>query len=99
MMFSKAAVRQLSRFTTSTTTRFTAARSFGASANVEESFQEYGKHVFSGAVADEYLKMHGASVALLKDPTWVQHSSDTVAAAVFDWYVTYGRRRWNDAFR
>ena len=62
-----------------------------ASTTVEQEFESYGKNVFMGAVADEYLKAHGASAALLKDPTWVTHSSDTVAAAVFDWYVTTTR--------
>lgn len=52
-----------------------------------EPYEEYGKHVFTGAVAEEYLSKHGASADLLKDPSWVQHSSDTVAAAVLDWYV------------
>jgi len=50
-----------------------------------EPYQDYGKHVFSGAVADEYLKKHGASGDLLDDPSWVKHSADTVAAAVLDW--------------
>ena len=50
-----------------------------------EPYADYGKHVFSGAVADEYLKNHGASAELLKDPSWVKHSADTVAAAVLDW--------------
>jgi hypothetical protein len=48
--------------------------------------------VFTGKIADEYLNKHGASVELLKDPTWVNHSSDTVAAAVFDWYVCCRRQ-------
>lgn len=50
-----------------------------------EPYEDYGKHLFTGAVADEYLAKHGASAGLLKDPTWTQHSSDTVAAAVLDW--------------
>jgi len=55
-----------------------------------EAYEEYGKHVFSGAVADEYLQKHGASAALLDDPSWVKHSSDTVAAAVLDWSTDNG---------
>ena len=39
----------------------------------------------TGTVADEYLKKHGASVELLKDPAWVKNDPDTVANAVFDW--------------
>jgi hypothetical protein len=56
-------------------------------ASIAEQFKEYGKMVFTGKVADGYLQNHGASAELLKDPTWVNHSSDIVAAAVFDWYV------------
>jgi hypothetical protein len=48
-------------------------------------YQDYGKNVFTGSVADNYLKKHGASIELLKDPSWVKTSSDTVANAVFDW--------------
>lgn len=54
-------------------------------ASVEESFAEYGRNVFTGKVADEYLSKHGANSELLKDPAWVSHSADKVAAAVFDW--------------
>lgn len=61
-------------------------------ASVAEQFEDYGKTVFTGKVADEYLSKHGGSGALLKDPTWVNHSSDTVAAAVFDWYVVHCSR-------
>jgi glutamine synthetase len=48
-------------------------------------YEDFGKNVFTGAVADEYLKKHGASVELLKDPAWVKNAPDTVADAVFDW--------------
>ena len=50
-----------------------------------EAYSDYGKHVFKGTVADEYLKKHGASAALLDDPSWTETSADTVAAAVLDW--------------
>lgn len=50
-----------------------------------EQFEDYGKSVFTGKVADEYLTKHGASGDILKDPTWVNNHSDTVAMAVFDW--------------
>jgi hypothetical protein len=56
-------------------------------ASLADHFKDYGKLVFTGKVADSYLQSHGASADLLKDPTWVNHSSDIVAAAVFDWYV------------
>ena len=48
-------------------------------------FEDYGKAVFTGKVADEYLTKHGASGAILKDPTWVSTHADVVANAVFDW--------------
>ena len=50
-----------------------------------EPFEDFGKSVFSGKVADDYLQRHGADASLLKDPTWVKTHSDTVANAVFDW--------------
>jgi len=48
-------------------------------------FNDFGKNVFTGKVADEYLSKHGASKEVLDDPTWVQTHSDAVANAVFDW--------------
>jgi hypothetical protein len=57
-------------------------------ASIKDQFEEYGKMVFTGKVAEEYLSKHGSSSELLNDPTWVNHSSDTVAEAVFDWYVS-----------
>ena len=50
-----------------------------------DQFQEYGKSVFTGKIADEYLSKHGATGDVLKDPTWVNTHSDVVANAVFDW--------------
>lgn len=50
-----------------------------------EQFEEYGKAVFTGKVADEYLAKHGAKGEILKDPTWVKNHADTVAKAVFEW--------------
>ena len=50
-----------------------------------EPYADYGKSVFSGRVADEYLKKHGSSVDILNDPSWVSTHSDTVANAVLDW--------------
>lgn len=50
-----------------------------------EPYSDYGKSVFTGRVADEYLKKHGASGALLKDPAWTSTAADTVAKAVLDW--------------
>lgn len=53
-------------------------------------YEDFGKNVFSGKVADEYLKKHGASREILKDPSWVNDHSDTVANAVFDWAIDRG---------
>ena len=50
-------------------------------------YEDFGKNVFAGAVADEYLKKHGSSIEILKNPTWVNTDSDIVANAVFDWCV------------
>lgn len=55
--------------------------------SMKDQFEEYGKMVFTGKIAEDYLSKHGSSAELLNDPTWVNHSSDTVAEAVFDWYV------------
>lgn len=52
-------------------------------------YEDFGKNVFSGKVADEYLKKHGASGDVLNDPAWVKNHADTVANAVFDWYVFF----------
>ena len=54
-----------------------------------EAYEDYGKHAFTGKVADDYLKKQGASGDLLKDPSWTQTKSDVVTAAVLDWCVSY----------
>lgn len=53
-------------------------------------FKLYGKHVFTGKVADSYLQRQGSSGAILKDPSWVKSKSDIVAAAVLEWAVEHG---------
>ena len=50
-----------------------------------EPYSDYGKSVFMGRVADEYLKKHGSSASILKDPSWTNSHADTVAKAVLDW--------------
>lgn len=69
------------------TSRTAAPVAFGAARNFAsaEPYSDYGKSVFTGRVADEYLKKHGASIATLKDPAWTSTSADTVAKAVLDW--------------
>jgi hypothetical protein len=52
-------------------------------------YEDFGKNVFTGKVADEYLRKHGGSKELLNDPNWVNDDADTVANAVFDWYVLF----------
>ena len=83
-MFAQA-TRHLIRREGSTAARLNTARAL--SSGVDDLFSDYGKHVFTGAVADEYLAKQGASAELLNDPSWVTHSSDKVADAVFEWYV------------
>uniref|UniRef100_A0A7S4A8V0 GS catalytic domain-containing protein n=1 Tax=Pseudo-nitzschia australis TaxID=44445 RepID=A0A7S4A8V0_9STRA len=53
-------------------------------------YEDFGKNVFTGKVADEYLQKHGASAATLKDPNWVKDDADKVANAVFDWAIDRG---------
>jgi glutamine synthetase len=48
-------------------------------------YEDYGKHVFTGTVADTYLKKHGADASILKDPSWTKTHADVVANAVLDW--------------
>lgn len=48
-------------------------------------YEDFGKNVFTGKVAAEYLEKHGASADTLKDPSWVKDDADKVANAVFDW--------------
>ena len=70
------------------TSRTAAPAAFGGAARnfaSAEPYSDYGKSVFTGRVADEYLKKHGASIATLKDPAWTSTSADTVAKAVLDW--------------
>mmetsp|Transcript_13970 Transcript_13970/g.26773 ORF Transcript_13970/g.26773 Transcript_13970/m.26773 type:complete len:712 (+) Transcript_13970:77-2212(+) len=55
-----------------------------------EQFEDYGKAVFAGKVANEYLSKYGASSDTLKDPTWVTTHADAVADAVFDWAIDNG---------
>lgn len=55
-----------------------------------EAYGDYGKHLFKGTVADEYLKKHGSSAAILDDPSWTANHADTVAAAVLDWAIDHG---------
>mmetsp|Transcript_8178 Transcript_8178/g.17686 ORF Transcript_8178/g.17686 Transcript_8178/m.17686 type:complete len:315 (+) Transcript_8178:94-1038(+) len=55
-----------------------------------EPYADYGKSVFTGRVADEYLKKHGSSADILDDPSWTTTHADTVANAVLDWAVDRG---------
>lgn len=59
----------------------TAVRSFASI----DPYSDYGKALFTGRVADEYLKKHGSSGDILKDPSWVKSHADIVAKAVLDW--------------
>ncbi|KAL7565243.1 hypothetical protein ACA910_014541 [Epithemia clementina (nom. ined.)] len=50
-------------------------------------FEDFGKNVFAGTIAEEYLSRYGESKTLLEDPSWVKTHADTVANAVFDWAI------------
>jgi len=69
-----------------------AAATLGAARTMAsiEPYADYGKGVFTGRVADEYLKKHGSSGDILKDPSWTATHKDTVAAAVLDWAIDRG---------
>ena len=82
MLATTAAARSLLRHTSRTTAQ--AAASVRTFASIEP-YSDYGKSVFTGRVADEYLKKHGSSGDILKDPSWTVSHSDTVAKAVLDW--------------
>ncbi|KAG7357283.1 glutamine synthase [Nitzschia inconspicua] len=84
-------------FATSAAFKALARREASRNANINvramanlAAYEDFGKNVFTGSVADEYLKKHGASVELLKDPSWVKTAPDTVANAVFDWAIDRG---------
>ena len=84
MIASAAAVRKIAQREVQRNT-LGATRAFASL----DAYSEFGKTVFTGSVADEYLKKHGSSGDILKDPSWVKNHADTVANAVFDWYVDY----------
>jgi glutamine synthetase len=82
MFASTAAVKQLVRREASRANA--ASITLRSMANLA-AYEDFGKNVFTGKVADEYLKKHGASGEILKDPSWVKNNADVVADAVFDW--------------
>jgi len=57
-----------------------------------EVFKGYGKHIFTGELADYYLKKNGSSFAEYQDSTWVKDRSkaDKIAAGVLEWAVDHG---------
>merc|ERR1719253_1476449 len=85
MLATAAAARQLARASRSAS-RLGGIRCMGGI----EAYEDYGKHAFTGKVADDYLKKQGASGDLLKDPSWTKTHSDVVAAAVLDWATDSG---------
>jgi len=83
MLASAAAVRKLAQRELARSATLGGVRTMASL----DAYSDFGKSVFTGNVADEYLKKHGASGDILKDPSWVKDHPDTVANAVFDWYV------------
>ena len=55
-----------------------------------QSSDDYGKHLFTGDIADKYLTKQGLPAGILSDHSWTQTSSDKVAAAVMDWAHDHG---------
>jgi len=78
------------QFTDKSTTSFAAVASFAKDPLTVPQFQDYGKNVFTGKVADGYLQKHGVSSDVLKDPKWVEEQADVVAAAVLEWATDNG---------
>ncbi|CAJ1942294.1 unnamed protein product [Cylindrotheca closterium] len=62
-------------------------------------YDDYGKDVFTGKVADEYLKKHGASKELMNSGNWTVADPDTVANAVFDWAIERGANTYCHLFQ
>jgi len=87
MLATSAAARSLLARTASRAAAPALGSSLGATRSFAsvEPYADYGKSVFTGRVADEYLKKHGSSADILDDPSWVKTHSDTVAQAVLDW--------------
>lgn len=54
-------------------------------------YPDYGKHVFTGKVAEHYLSAYGGSLSMMEDPSWVKDRvrADTIAAAVLHWAVDH----------
>jgi hypothetical protein len=50
-------------------------------------FKPYGKHVFTGKLAEHYVTKHGGSATTMADSSWVKDrkQADIVAAALLDW--------------
>lgn len=86
MLASAAAVRTLA----ARSSRFAASTGAIRTMASLDAYEDFGKHVFTGTVADQYLQKHGSSAAILDDPSWVQNHADTVAAAVLDWATDNG---------
>lgn len=84
MLSYSAAARVLARRTFSPS--IIGARTFASL----EAYDDFGKNVFTGKVADQYLQKHGLSGDVLDDPTWVKNHADGVANAVFDWAIDNG---------
>eukprot|EP00568_Trieres_chinensis_P002215 CAMPEP_0183290816 /NCGR_PEP_ID=MMETSP0160_2-20130417/399_1 /TAXON_ID=2839 ORGANISM="Odontella Sinensis, Strain Grunow 1884" /NCGR_SAMPLE_ID=MMETSP0160_2 /ASSEMBLY_ACC=CAM_ASM_000250 /LENGTH=727 /DNA_ID=CAMNT_0025451485 /DNA_START=45 /DNA_END=2228 /DNA_ORIENTATION=+ len=93
MIASSAAVRSLaaslSRTAAGGRTAFAASGAVRTFASVDI-YSDFGKGVFTGKVADEYLKKQGADGSVLKDPNWTKTHADVVAAAVLDWATDNG---------
>eukprot|EP00929_Paragymnodinium_shiwhaense_P058490 TRINITY_DN2928_c0_g1_i1.p1 TRINITY_DN2928_c0_g1~~TRINITY_DN2928_c0_g1_i1.p1 ORF type:complete len:725 (-),score=193.65 TRINITY_DN2928_c0_g1_i1:304-2478(-) len=57
---------------------------------------QYGRHLFKGAVADKYLQGQGAAPGLLNDGSWTKdmEKADKVAAAIVEWARANGAKNY-----
>jgi len=83
-------VNSINKFNEKSSTSSLAAKTFDRDPLTVPGMEEYGKNVFTGTVAEKYLKKYGESVETLNDPNWVNEKSDNVAAAILEWATDNG---------
>lgn len=71
-------------------TSFLNAKTFSKDPLTVPGLEDYGKNVFTGKVADQYLKKYGLSKDVFQDPNWVNEKSDDVASAILEWATDNG---------
>jgi len=71
-------------------TTFLNSKTFSKDPLTVPGLEDYGKNVFTGKVADKYLKKYGVSTDVFSDPNWVNEKSDEVASAILEWATDNG---------